>query len=211
MSQVTDKSQGSIYQPTRPLLIILSGPSGVGKDAVLSRMKELSFPLQYITTLTTRPRRPNEKNKVDYNFVSVNRFQEMLQNNGLLEWAHVYGNWYGVPREAVQQALDKGKDTIIKVDIQGAATIRKIMPQAISIFLMAPSKEELLTRLNQRHTESPADLALRLLTAEAEIKQLSLFDYVVINRWDEIDRAVEDIKAIITAEKCRVNPRDITL
>ncbi len=211
MSQVTDKSQPPIYPPSSPLLIILSGPSGVGKDAVLSRMKELDYPLQYITTLTTRSRRPNEKNKVDYIFVSLNRFQEMLQNNGLLEWAHVYGNWYGVPREAVQQALDEGKDTIVKVDIQGAATIRKIMPQAISIFLMSPSKEELLTRLNQRHTESPADLALRLQTAEAEIKQLSLFDYIVINRWDEIDRAVEDIKAIITAEKCRVNPRETTL
>jgi len=211
MSQVTDKSLSPVSPPTRPLLIILSGPSGVGKDAVLSRMKELAYPLQYITTLTTRPRRPNEKNKVDYNFVSLNKFQEMLQNNELLEWAHVYGNWYGVPREAVQQALDKGKDTIVKIDIQGAATIRKIMPQAISIFLMLPSKEELLTRLNQRHTESPADLALRLQTAEAEINQLPLFDYVVLNRWDEIDRAVEDIKAIITAEKCRVNPREITL
>ncbi len=211
MSQVTDKSLSPISPPTRPLLIILSGPSGVGKDAVLSRMKESAYPLQYITTLTTRPRRPNEKNKVDYNFVSLNKFQEMLQNNELLEWAHVYGNWYGVPREAVQQALDKGKDTIVKIDIQGAATIRKIMPQAISIFLMLPSKEELLTRLNQRHTESPADLALRLQTAEAEINQLPLFDYVVLNRWDEIDRAVEDIKAIITAEKCRVNPREITL
>ncbi|MDO8687722.1 MAG: guanylate kinase [Dehalococcoidales bacterium] len=208
---MTDKSLSPISPPTRPLLIILSGPSGVGKDAVLSRMKESAYPLQYITTLTTRPRRPNEKNKVDYNFVSLNKFQEMLQNNELLEWAHVYGNWYGVPREAVQQALDKGKDTIVKIDIQGAATIRKIMPQAISIFLMSPSKEELLTRLNQRHTESPADLALRLQTAEAEINQLPLFDYVVLNRWDEIDRAVEDIKAIITAEKCRVNPREITL
>ncbi len=211
MSQVTDKSQPSKHPPTRPLLIILSGPSGVGKDAVLSRMKESDYPLQYITTLTTRPRRPNEKNKVDYNFVSLNKFQEMLQNNQLLEWAHVYGNWYGVPREAVQQALDAGKDTIVKVDIQGAATIRKIMPQALSIFLMSPSKEELLTRLNRRHTESPADLALRLQTAEAEIAQLPLFDYVVINRWDEIDRALEDIKAIITAEKCRVKPREITL
>lgn len=211
MSQVIEPSQPPFLPPTRPLLIVLSGPSGVGKDAVLSRMKESGYPLQYITTLTTRPRRPNEKNDVDYNFVSLKRFEEMIQNNGLLEWAHVYGNWYGVPRGAVQQALDKGKDTIVKVDIQGAATIKKILPQAISIFLMSPSREELLFRLQQRHTESPADLALRLQTAEAEIKQISLFDYVVINRWDEIDRAVEDIKAIITAEKCRVNPREITL
>ena len=195
----------------KPLLIVLSGPSGVGKDAVLARLKELGYPLKYITTLTTRSRRPSERSSVDYHFVSIGKFQKMIENNELLEWANVYGNWYGVPREKVKQALDKGRDVTVKVDIQGAATIKKILPQAIFIFLMPPSMEELVMRLKHRRTESPFDLALRLKTAEEEIKQLPLFDYVVVNRWDEIDQAVSGIGAIIAAEKCRVIPREIVL
>ena len=194
-----------------PLLIILSGPSGVGKDAVLARMKELGFPLKFVTTLTTRSRRPNEKNDIDYHFVSAERFQEMRKNNELLESARVYGNWYGVPRGDVKAALDKGQDVVVKVDIQGAATIRKIVPQAVFIFLVPPSMEELGKRLKQRHTESPADLAMRLKTAEEEMQQSSLFDYMVVNRVEGIEQAVAEIKAIVTAEKCRVAPRVITL
>ena len=197
--------------PTRPLLIVLSGPSGVGKDVVLTRMKESGYPLKYITTLTTRPQRPRERNNVDYHFVSMERFQEMIDNNGLLERANVYGNWYGVPKEEVRQALDKGQDVMVKVDVQGAANIRKILPDAILIFLMPPSLEELLARLKKRRTELPSDLELRLKTAEKEMEQLSLFDYIVVNRWDEVDQAVSEIKAIITAEKRRVNPREIVL
>ncbi len=211
MEKVAHKSQPPFDLARKPLLIVFSGPSGAGKDAVLSRMKESANPPRHITTLTTRPQRPNERNGVDYHFVSPEKFQEMIKNNELLEWAKVYGNWYGVPREEVKQALDQGQDTILKVDIQGAATIKKILPQAVFIFLLPPSREELLRRLKQRRTESPADLALRLKTAEEEMKQLSLFDYVVINRWDEIELAVSDIKAIITAEKCRVTPREIAL
>ena len=211
MKKAAHRSQLPINLPIRPLLIVLSGPSGVGKDAVLARMKESGYPLEYIITLTTRPRRPSEKNNIDYHFISTDRFQKMLENNELLERANVYGNWYGVPKKEVKRALDKGQDTMVKVDIQGAASIKKILPQAIFIFLMPPSIEELQLRLKQRHTESPAELALRLKTAEEEIKQLPLFDYVVVNRWDEIDLAVSDIEAIITAEKCRINPREITL
>lgn len=195
----------------RPLLIVLSGASGAGKDAILTRMKELNYPLQYITTVTTRPRRAKERDNVDYHFISMERFQEMVNGNELLEWANVYGNWYGVPKQPVKQALENGQDVIIKVDVQGAATIKKILPQAVFIFLMPSSMEELALRLKQRHTESPFDLALRLKTAEEEIKQLPLFDYVVVNRQGEIDLAVAQIKAIITAEKHRVNPRQISL
>lgn len=211
MKKATGKSQLVLNLPTRPLLIVLSGSSGAGKDAVLARLKESNYPLKYITTLTTRPRRAKERDNVDYHFVSTEKFQEMMTNNKLLEWANVYGNWYGVPKEAVKQALDQGHDTIVKVDIQGAATIKKILPQAILIFLVPPSMDELLTRLKQRHTESPSDLNLRLKTAEEEIKQLPLFDYIVVNKWDEIDLAVSEIKAIVTAEKCRVNPREVIL
>ena len=204
-------SQAQYNRSRRPLLIVLSGFSGVGKDTVLARMKTLGYPLEYITTVTTRSQRAKERNNVDYHFVSAERFQKMITGNELLEWANVYGNWYGVPKQPVKQALDMGQDTIVKVDGQGAATIKKILPQALFIFLMPPSIEEVITRLKQRHTESSSDLALRIKTAEAEIKQLPLFDYVVINKQDELDQAVLEIKAITTAEKCRVSPREIAL
>ena len=195
----------------RPLFIVLSGPSGIGKDAILTRMKESDYLLEYITTVTTRPRRAKERDNVDYHFVSTESFQEMITGNELLERANVYGNWYGVPKKPVKQALDKGQDIIVKVDIQGATTIKKILPEAVFIFLIPASMEELAIRLKQRQTESPSDLALRTKTAEEEIKQLHLFDYIVVNKQDEIDLAVSEIKAIITAEKCRVTPREITL
>ena len=208
---VTRKSQLPFNLPTRPLLIVLSGPSGVGKDAILTRMKELGYPFEYITTVTTRPQRAAERDNVDYHFISAERFQEMIEHKKLLEWAKVYGNWYGVPKEAVKKALDRGQDVMVKIDVQGAATIKKIMPQAVFIFLISPSMEELVERLKQRRTESSFDLALRIKIGEEEIKQLPLFDYIVVNKPGEIDQAASDIKAIITAEKCRVTPREVTL
>ena len=211
MKKTSHKSEHSFNLPSKPLLIVLSGPSGAGKDAVLSRMKKSGYPVEFITTVTTRPQRTGEKNNVDYHFVSIESFQRMIESKELLEWANVYGNRYGVPKQPVKQALDKGRDIIVKVDIQGAATIKKILPQAVFIFLMPPSMEEVATRLKQRHTESPFDLTLRTKTAEEEIKQLPLFDYVVVNKRDEIDLAVSDIEAIITAEKRRVAPREISL
>lgn len=211
MEKASPKSQGRFNLSTEPLLIVLSGPSGAGKDAVLNRMKQLGYPLAYITTVTTRPRRPEEKDDVDYHFISVAEFRKMLENKEFLEYANVYGNWYGVPKEPVKQSLNQGRDTIIKVDTQGAATIKKLLPEAIFIFLVPPSPEELAERLKQRSTESPFDLDLRLKTAEEELKQLPLFDYKVINRWNEIDLTVSHIEAIITAEKCRVNHRKTPL
>ena len=211
MKRTSYKSQPPLNLPTRPLFIVVSGPSGVGKDAVLARMKGLGYPVEYIVTVTTRPQRASEKDNVDYHFISMERFQEMIENKELLEWANVYGNMYGVPRQPVKQALDKGQDIIAKVDTQGAATIKKILPQAVFIFLRPTSIEELITRLKQRRTESPFDLALRIKTAEEEIKQLSLFDYIVVNKQGEIDQTVSQIEAIIAAEKCRVTPREVTL
>ena len=211
MKKASYKRQTPFSLPERPLLIVISGPSGVGKDAVLTKMKELGCPLEYIVTVTTRSQRDNEKNNVDYHFISTERFQEMTERKEFLEWANVYGNWYGVPREPVKQALENRQDVIIKVDIQGVANIKKILPQAVFIFLVSSSMEELTLRLKQRHTESAFDLALRIKTAEEEIKQLPLFDYIVINKQNQIDLAVSDIKAIITAEKCRITPREIIL
>ena len=211
MKKANYRSQLLFNRLAKPLLIILSGSSGVGKDAVINRLKESGYPLRHITTVTTRPRRTTEKDNVDYHFVTAKKFQEMVKNEELLEWANVYGNWYGVPKTPIKQALDEGQDTIVKVDIQGAATIKKALPQAVFIFLSLPSIEELAERLKQRRTESSFDLALRLETADEEMKQLPLFDYVVLNRKDEIDRAVAHIEAIITAEKCRITPREISL
>ena len=211
MKKMSHESQPLFSLATKPLLIVLSGPSGAGKDTLLTRMKESGYPLEYITTVTTRAKRAEETDNVDYHFVSARKFQEMIKNNELLEWANVYGNWYGVPRQPVKEALDKGQDIIVKVDTQGAATIKKILPEAVFIFLIPPSMEELVMRLKQRHTESPFNLALRIKTAEEEIKQLPLFDYVVVNKRGKIDQAVSEIKAIITAEKCRVSPRKIAL
>lgn len=194
-----------------PLLIVLSGPSGAGKDAVLNEMRNSGHPLTYITTVTTRPKRQNERDEIDYHFVTPAEFQAMVLDQEFLEHARVYGNWYGVPKKPVKAALENGQDVIIKVDVQGAATIKKIAPEAVFIFLTPPSTGEIVNRLKQRRTESNLDLSLRVQTAEQEMTHLARFDYLISNPRDKIGQAVADINAIITAEKCRVKPRRVTL
>ena len=211
MSEKSDCSDLSNNHPKKPLLVVLSGPSGVGKDAVLNYLKKSHSSFKFVTTITTRPRRALEKDNVDYHFVSKEEFENLLKKNELLESANVYGNWYGVPKEPIRKALSQGNDILVKVDVQGAASIKIIVPQAVFIFLMPPSLAELACRLERRYTESPETLSIRLRTAESEIKQLTKFDYVVINPQDQIESAVDEIKAIITAEKCRVSPREICL
>jgi guanylate kinase len=208
---MSSENSTPLCPPTKPFLIILSGLSGAGKDSVISGLKKSVHPLEFIVTVTTRPRRHNEKDGVHYNFVSPEKFQEMIDTNRLLEWATVYGNRYGVPRGPVKKALENGKDVIVKVDVQGAATIKKILPQAVFIFLAVPTLEECAPRLKQRRTESQADVELRLKTACDEMEKLPIFDYLVFNRHGELARAVADIEAIIAAEKCRVTPREIKL
>jgi len=192
---------------SRPLLVVLSGPSGVGKDAVLARMKKLGRPFHYVITATTRPKRAGEKNGEDYHFLSRKEFQQMIAKHQFLEWANVYGNYYGVPKDEITSALSKGIDTIVKVDVQGATTIKKILPQAVFIFLAPPSMEALEKRLRRRRSESSTDLALRLEKAKGEIKSLPLFDYVITSRQNKLDEVVSQIDAIVAAEKHRVNPR----
>jgi guanylate kinase len=192
---------------SQPLLVVLSGPSGVGKDAVLARMKNLGRPFHYVITATTRPKRAGEKNREDYHFLSRKEFQQMIAKHQFLEWANVYGNYYGVPKDEITSALSKGIDTIVKVDVQGATTIKKILPQAVFIFLVPPSMEALEKRLRRRRSESSTDLALRLEKAKGEIKSLPLFDYVITSRQNKLDEVVSQIDAIVAAEKRRVNPR----
>lgn len=194
-----------------PLLIVLSGPSGVGKDAVLTRMRKLGRPFHYVVTATTRPQRTTETDGVHYHFLSQREFQEMMDNDEFLEWANVYGNYYGVPKAEVASALSKGEDVVVKVDVQGARTIKRIVPQAVFIFLMPPSMEAQEERLRGRDSESSADLALRLEKAKAEMQQVSLFDYLITSHQHELDQVVCVIDAIVTAEKCRVRPRTVEL
>ncbi len=196
---------------TTPLLIVLSGPSGVGKDAVLSRMRELDRPYHFTVTATTRPQRQGERDGVDYIFVSEPRFRHMIRDGQLLEWAEVYGNLYGVPKAQVTDALGNGRDAIIKADVQGASTIRKLAPEALLIFLAPLNEAELKRRLGARMTESPEALALRLETAKEEMQQASSFDYVVVNHEGLLDAAVREIDDIVVAEKVRTPPRRVSL
>jgi guanylate kinase len=205
------ESPAPLHPAPTPLLIVLSGLSGAGKDTVLAGLRKIRLPLFISVSATTRSRRPGEKEGVDYIFVSRKKFQELIDNNQLMEWATVYGQRYGIPREPVRRALQSGKDVIVKIDVQGAATIKKNFPGAVLVFLLIPYLKELKKRLTRRRTESAKDLELRLRTATEELRKLPMFDYVVINRAGGADQAIADIMSIITAEKCRVKPRAITV
>lgn len=181
------------------VLFVLSGPSGVGKDVVLMRIRKRARSMRFVVTTTTRARREVESNGVHYDFVSRDKFEAMIEKKKLLEWAEVYGNYYGVPRERVERAFKEGYDVMVKVDVQGAMTIKKAMPQAVLIFLAPPSMEELEDRLRKRNTESSDDMSRRIATAEEEMALAETFNYIVVN--DVIEDAVDEIMDIIAAEK----------
>lgn len=189
-----------------PLLVIVSGPSGVGKDATLKRMQAHGAPFHFLVTNTTRARRPAETEGVDYHFVTLEEFENKLSCEEFLEHAVVYGNRYGNSRRDIQEALSRGIDVIMRIDVQGAATIRKKVEGAVFIFLIS-TMEELEKRLRERKTESEEALRLRLRTAASEMQERDGFDYVVVNRDSGLDRTVQDILAIIRAEKLRAHPR----
>lgn len=197
--------------PRYPLLIVISGPAGVGKDSVLRRMKELDYPFHFVVTATDRPPRPGEVHGVDYLFISTEEFLRLEQEGEFLEHAVVYGEHKGVPKQQVRDAFASGKDVIMRVDAQGAATIRQLAPEAVLIFLTAESKDELIRRLKERGTETPEKLAERIEKMEWEMSRVQEFDYVVVNREGERDRAVAQIVAIVEAEHCRVRPRRVHL
>lgn len=195
----------------KPILVVISGPSGVGKDMTIARLKKLGYPFHFVVTATTRPQRPNEVDGVDYFFISTSEFAEMIEQGELLEYAVVYGDYKGIPKVQVREALASGKDVIMRIDVQGAATIRRLVPEAVLIYLSAESEEALVRRLQERKTEPEDQLKMRIATARQELKRLDLFDYVVINAEDQLDQTCEKIAAIITAEKCRVEQREINL
>jgi guanylate kinase len=195
----------------KPLLIVISGPSGVGKDTVIQRMKERELPFHFVVTATTRQARPEEVHGVDYYFLSHDEFAEMIEQDELLEYAIVYNDYKGIPKQQVRQALESGKDVVMRLDVQGAATIREISPEAVLIFLTTQSQEELVNRLRVRKTETPEGLNLRIATARQELKRIDEFDYVVVNPEYQLDETVDTILAIIHAEHHRVHPRKVTL
>lgn len=194
-----------------PLLVVISGPSGVGKDTVIQRMKERELPFHFVVTATTRPARAGEVHGVDYFFLSSDEFARMIEADEMLEYAIVYNDYKGIPKEQVRQALASGKDVLMRIDVQGAATIREISPEAVLVFLTTQNETELVNRLKARKSETPEGLNLRIATARKELKRIKEFDYVVVNRDDKLDETVDKILAIIQAEHQRVNPRKVTL
>ena len=194
-----------------PLLVVISGPSGVGKDAVLDRMKTSGVPYYFAVTATARPKRENEADGIDYLFVSREEFQGMVRNEELLEWAEVYGNPYGVPKAQVRDALARGQDVVLKIDVQGGDNIRRLVPDALYVFLAPPDMAELERRLTQRRTESQQALRVRLETAAKEMEEAGKYDHVVVNRTGRIDEAVEEINAIISQERARPGREPIVI
>lgn len=192
-------------------MIVISGPSGAGKDTVIEHMKQRELPFNFVVTATTRPPRPNEVHGVDYFFFSKDEFAGMIERGELMEYALVYKDYKGVPKEQVRRALASNQDVVMRLDVQGAATVRKLAPEAVLIFLTTSSEEELITRLEARMTESPEGLKLRIATARSEMGRLAEFDYVVVNAQNQLDETVDTILAIIKAEHHRVLPRMVNL
>ena len=208
MTQINDFN---ILHP-EPLLIVISGPSGVGKDTVLHMMEERGDqPVHFVVTATTRPIREGEVQGRDYFFVSSDEFASMIENDELLEYAIVYNDYKGIPKKQVRDALKSGKDVIMRLDVQGAATVRKMAPEAVLIFLTTESEEELVSRLRARKSESAEGLNLRIATARQELKRAEEFDYIVINKEDALNNAVDTIQAIIHSEHHRTHPRKVSL
>ena len=194
-----------------PLLVVLSGPSGVGKDAALTELRKLDRPWHFVVTATTRKIRSGETDGKDYIFLDEPTFLDMKYRDEFVEFAQVYGNWYGVPKSQVIIGLEAGKDVILKIDVQGAATCRKMAPNALFLFMVPGSFEELQERLSKRMTESTPEIELRLKTAENEMNQSNGFDRQVVNSKDNLGQAVADIDAAIAEEKRRVGRSPILI
>ena len=209
MSPLTD-TEFNIHHP-QPLLIVISGPSGAGKDTVMQRMKERGLPFHFVVTATTRPRRANEVHGRDYLFISTEEFARMIDEDELIEHAIVYGDYKGIPKQQVREALASGMDVVMRLDVQGAETVRKLAPEALMIFITTESEEALVQRLETRKTETANSLAIRIATARKELNRVEAFDYVIVNRNFHLDETVDIIRAIIDAQHHRVKPRKVSL
>jgi guanylate kinase len=200
----------NLYKP-QPLLIVISGPSGVGKDCVVRAMKERGLPFHFVVTATTRPRRADEVHGKDYFFVTKEEFAHMIEHEELIEYAIVYNDYKGIPKQQVREALASGKDVVMRLDVQGAASVRKLAPEAVLVFLTTQSEQELVERLQGRRTDTAEDLSLRIATARQELKRAAEFDYIVVNADGRLEETVDMVIAIIDAEHHRVQPRKVSL
>ncbi|MBM7095824.1 guanylate kinase [Bacillus sp. H-16] len=185
----------------RGLLIVLSGPSGVGKGTVCAALRNHDTDIQYSVSATTRTPREGEVDGVNYFFKPKEEFEAMIKNNQLLEWAKYVDNYYGTPRDYVEETLAQGKDVILEIEVQGALQVRESFSEGVFIFLMPPSLKELRSRLQGRGTETKDLIDSRMTVAKEEIEMMNKYDYVVEN--DEVELAVERIKSIVTAEHCK--------
>ena len=198
----------NVYHP-KPLLIVISGPSGAGKDAVLKEMQKRKMPFHFVVTVTDRKKREGEEDGVDYFFVSTDEFKKLISSKALIEYALVYGQFKGIPKAQVDEALASGKDVVLRIDVQGAAKVRELYPECILIFLVPDDYQKWYDRLVKRKTETKETLQLRVKTATDEMGRLHEFDYLVINPHDRLADAVNRIEAIIDAEHHRVKQRNI--
>lgn len=186
---------------SKGLLIVLSGPSGVGKGTICAALRASTPDLIYSVSATTRPSRLGEVDGINYFFKTKEQFQWMIQNEELLEWAEYVGNYYGTPREFVNATLASGKDIILEIDVQGALKVKQSFPDGVFIFLMPPSLNELRQRIEGRGTESEETIHHRMTVSINELKLLEYYDYAVVN--DEIASACQRIQSVITAEHCK--------
>lgn len=194
-----------------PLLIVISGPSGVGKDSVVQRMMERGFPFHFVVTATTRPKREGEVHGKDYWFYSNDEFARMIVNNELIEYAIVYNDYKGIPKSEVRDALASGQDVVMRIDVQGAETVHRLSNDALLIFITCESEDELERRLRKRKTETDDSLSLRIATARKELQRIESFDYVIANEDFHLDETVDKVRAIIAAEHLRVKQRKVDL
>jgi len=194
-----------------PLLIVISGPSGIGKDTVVQGLKDRNLPFHFVITATSRPPRDYEVDGVDYFFYSKETFEAMIAADKFLEHAWVYSAYKGVPKSQVREALNSGEDVVMRLDVQGAKTVHDLCPDAILIFLTANSTSEWLQRLMDRHSETEAELNLRIATARQEYETLDIFDYIVVNEEGQLPRTLDVIESIIATEHHRVHPRRVQL
>ncbi|NLW16525.1 MAG: guanylate kinase [Firmicutes bacterium] len=188
----------------RGILLVVSGPSGVGKGTICGQLLQELQDIQFSISVTTRAPRPNEQDGVNYYFITEDEFQSMRAAGELLEWAEVFGNYYGTPRKAVEKALDEGKDILLEIDIQGAVQVKAAFPECVLVFVWPPSYQELERRIRQRGTETPESLSRRLRKAKLEMSHVVNYDYVVVNQPGQVAAAVKEIEAILIAEKARV-------
>ena len=194
------------------MVVVISGPSGVGKDVMIERMIEsVRLGFHFTVSATTREARPGEVEGVNHYFVSVDAFVNLIASDDLLEWAMVYGNYYGVPKQQLREALSAGKHVIVRVDVQGAKRISEIIPQALLIFIVPPSLEVLRSHLENRGVDSEEEMKKRLAAASEEINQASLFDYTVTNEENKLDETVEKVVEIIETESKRIPPRRVNI